>query len=62
VVGDDSLGLSNGATTFIINREGVIRLEHRAKGNFDRPTVDKLLKTIDGFKNNLGRVGDEGLR
>ncbi len=57
VVGDDSLGLSNRATTFIIDRDGVIRFDsrgkrfeaHEGKLNFDRPPVDLLLETIDGF-------------
>ena len=34
--------------TFIIDREGIIRLEYRGKGSFDRPPVDKILKAIDG--------------
>jgi hypothetical protein len=50
VVGDDSLGLSNRATTFIIDREGIIRSEARSQRNFDRPPVDQLLKTIDGLE------------
>jgi hypothetical protein len=50
VVGDESLGLSNRATTFIIDREGIIRLRYEGKGNFDRPPPDRLLKTIDDFK------------
>jgi hypothetical protein len=37
-------------TTFIIDREGIIRFEYRGKGSFDRPSMDRLLKTIDGFK------------
>jgi alkyl hydroperoxide reductase subunit AhpC len=37
-------------TTFIIDREGIIRFEYRGKGSFDRPPLDRLLKTIDGFK------------
>ena len=37
-------------TTFIIDREGIIRFECRGKGSFDRPPVDRLLETIDGFK------------
>lgn len=37
-------------TTFIIDREGIIRFEYRGKGSFDRPPVDRLLETIDGFK------------
>ena len=50
VVSDDYLGLSNTPTAFIIDPEGVIRFVHRGKGSFDRPPVDRLLKTIDGFK------------
>lgn len=50
VVSDDYFGLSNTPTTFIIDREGVIRFEYRGKGSFDRPSVDLLLETIDGFK------------
>ena len=50
VVGDESLGLSNRATTFIIDREGIIRLRYEGKGNFDRPSPDRLLKTIDGLE------------
>ena len=37
-------------TTFVIDRDGIIRFEYRGKGSFDRPPVDRLLKTIDGFK------------
>ena len=37
-------------TTFIIDPEGIIRFEYRGKGSFDRPPVDRLLETIDGFK------------
>jgi peroxiredoxin len=36
-------------STFIIDREGIIRFEYRGKGSFDRPPLDRLLKTIDGF-------------
>jgi hypothetical protein len=58
VVGDDGLGLSNRATTLIIDRDGIIRFDsrgkrfeaHEGKLNFDRPPVDLLLKTIDGLK------------
>jgi hypothetical protein len=50
VVGDDALGLSNRASTFIIDREGIIRFESLSQRNFDRPPVDQLLKAIDGFK------------
>jgi hypothetical protein len=51
VVSDDYLGLSDTPTTFIIDREGIIRYKYRAgSGAFDRPPVDLLLKTIDGFK------------
>jgi len=50
VVGDEALGLSNVATTFIIDRDGIIRFKYRGKGNFDRPPVDRLLKTIDGVE------------
>ena len=49
VARDDYLGLSNYPTTFIIDREGVIRFEYQGKGNFDRPPTDRLFKTIDGF-------------
>src|SRR5215831_2843353 len=31
-----------GPTTFIIDREGIIRFEHRGKGSFDRPPTDRL--------------------
>ena len=34
--------------TFVIDRDGIIRFEHRGKGSFDRPAVDKILKAIDG--------------
>jgi alkyl hydroperoxide reductase subunit AhpC len=37
-------------TTFIIDQEGIIRFEYWGKGSFDRPPVDRLLETIDGFK------------
>lgn len=39
-----------GPTTFIIDRDGIIRFEYRGKGSFDRPAVDRLLETIDGLK------------
>jgi alkyl hydroperoxide reductase subunit AhpC len=35
---------------FIIDREGILRFEYRGKGSFDRPPVDRLLKTIAGFQ------------
>jgi peroxiredoxin len=38
-----------GPATFIIDREGIIRFEYRGKGTFDRPPLDRLLKTLDGF-------------
>lgn len=50
VVSDDYLGLSNSPTTFIIDREGVIRFEYRGKDSFDRPPLDRLLETIDGLE------------
>ena len=50
VVSDDYLGLSNTPTTFIIDREGIIRLEYRGKDSFDRPPVERLLETIDGLE------------
>jgi hypothetical protein len=51
VVRDDSLGLSNEARTFIIDREGVIRFAAKdGDANSGRPSVDQVLKTIDGFK------------
>jgi alkyl hydroperoxide reductase subunit AhpC len=34
--------------TFVIDPDGIIRLEHRGKGTFDRPPVDQLLKALDG--------------
>jgi hypothetical protein len=37
VVSDDYLGLSNTPTTFLIDREGIVRFEYRGKGSFDRP-------------------------
>ena len=37
-------------TTFIIDREGIIRFEARSQRNFDRPPVDQLLQTIDGLE------------
>jgi peroxiredoxin len=37
-------------TTFIIDREGIIRFEYRGKGSFDRPPLERLFQTIDGFK------------
>jgi hypothetical protein len=39
-----------GPRTFIIDRTGIIRFAYRGKGSFDRPPMDRLLKTIDGFK------------
>jgi alkyl hydroperoxide reductase subunit AhpC len=41
-------GMSRPAT-FIIDRDGIIRFEHRGKGTFDRPPLDTILKTIDGL-------------
>ena len=36
--------------TFIIDLHGIIRFEHRGRGNsFDRPPVDQVLKAIDGL-------------
>jgi hypothetical protein len=43
-------GLSNRASTFIIDREGIIRFESRSQRNLGRPPVGHVLKTIDGFK------------
>ena len=40
----------NHAATFLIDPKGVVRFEHRSGGNtFNRPTVDQLLKAIDGL-------------
>lgn len=36
--------------TFIIDRDGILRFEYRGKGTFDRPSVDRLLETLDGLK------------
>ena len=42
-------GMSRPAT-FLIDPAGVIRFEHRARGStFDRPSVDQVLKAIDGL-------------
>jgi peroxiredoxin len=41
---------TSGPTTFVIDRDGIIRFEYRGKGSFDRPPVDRLLETIDGHK------------
>ena len=47
----DYLGLTNRPSTFIIDREGIIRFEYRERtGTFDRPPVDRLLKAIDGLE------------
>ncbi len=35
--------------TFIIDRDGIIRFEHRGQGSFDRPPVEKILKAMDGL-------------
>jgi alkyl hydroperoxide reductase subunit AhpC len=38
------------AATFLIDPAGVIRLEHRAgNSSFNRPSVDKILRAIDGL-------------
>jgi alkyl hydroperoxide reductase subunit AhpC len=58
VVRDDTLGLRNRAATFVIDREGIIRVDSRGDKRFEvikgnpipgRPPVDVLLRTIDGF-------------
>lgn len=38
--------LSNRPATFVIDREGVIRYERRAKTFADRPTVDEILAEL----------------
>lgn len=35
-------------TTFVIDRDGIIRFVYGGKGTFDRPPVAKILKTIEG--------------
>jgi alkyl hydroperoxide reductase subunit AhpC len=35
------------AATFFIDATGVLRWEHRAKGSFNRPSVDMILNAID---------------
>ena len=42
-------GMSRPAT-FLIDPAGVIRFEHRARNStFDRPSLDQVLKAIDGL-------------
>jgi alkyl hydroperoxide reductase subunit AhpC len=38
------------AATFFIDSTGVLRWEHRAKGSFNRPPADAILKTIDDLE------------
>jgi len=41
-------GMSSPAT-FIIDQDGIIRFRYEGNGSFDRPSVDRLLKAIDGL-------------
>jgi HEAT repeat protein len=53
--GQGGYGSGVDPATFVIDREGVIRFEHRAGRDFskrpvfDRPTVDKVLRVVDGL-------------
>jgi AhpC/TSA family len=51
--------LGMGPTTFIIDREGIIRFVYRGKGSFDRPPTDKLIETLDGLRKNSTKNTDK---
>jgi alkyl hydroperoxide reductase subunit AhpC len=41
---------SNWPTTFIIDRQGVLRFQERSVNTLDRPPVGRLLRAVDGLK------------